>query len=66
MPGTFHGSHTVISGRGELQTCKIVMQRSDNEQTGQVSTDNLLTELVSTNGAILVDEAHLEALTRHS
>ena len=66
MPGTFHGSHTVISGRGELQTCKIVMQRSDNEQTGQVSTDNLLTELVSTNGAILVDEAHLEALTRYS
>ena len=55
-----------MSGPGELQTCTIVMQRSDNEQAGQVSTDNLLTELVSTNGAILVDEAHLEALTRHS
>ena len=44
---------------------QISEQRSDNEQVGRASTDNLLTERVFTNGAILVDEDHLEGITRH-
>ena len=34
MPDTFQGFHMAISGPGELQTRKIVMQWSDNEEMG--------------------------------